>query len=877
MALREFTGTTVEDLPRLRAAIDARRARHEELAAHAWTGPLIDEVRRAAPADPVMVTLKGLVAAVEQAETQRRNQVARAISVPDSAERDPAFREAVTRLSKGARAFLLPIGNAEQRKLLQQVTVSGGAPATPEDWSQVAAVLDWRDGLQRLVAQWSSLASELGLPTVPTGAAATVIRGLTSVAAVVRLAIESVHDHDRTLAQWIARLFQPTPETAPANSLHHLDRVVGSIEAHLEQAQVTYALDRRRAYVQRLEGCSGDLSRALTSLFGEALGGSMDEEALGRSWRALTEELRRRSQFVTALRTIRATVDLLANAGAPAWADRLRTQPADPASDVDPCLPHDWADAWMWRRHETFLQTIDAHQELRRLFGERERLARALASTYQELAAAKTWLAVSQHAGAEVRAALKGFLTAVLAMGRGTGKNAIMLRRDAKKAMAHAYRGVPCWILPHYRVSESLPAQIGLFDLVIVDEASQSDLSCMPAILRGKKLLVVGDDRQVSPSTVGVATETLADLRNRFLGFFPETIGPLMLPGRSIYDLANVVFAGEGVMLREHFRSVAPIIQWSNQHYYANKIVPLRVPTASERFASTWARRRKDCIDDLIATLLRIGVGPAPPTARPSLVASRVYAVESRIGEIAEEATSGIDRAGLQPLPLAVDAEGASHVSELGEVNGDVLVDIPAAGAGVHTPAGPLPTPVPAVGSADPATLASLADALLALLPSDGSSVGNVTLKRELEARGYRLSDEEYFHTRQELIDRGLCVTGRGRGGSLRRCDPQDEAESGEQEAALEIQRQRGTNGSHSTAAGRPKEDLVVAMLALIPSDGSSIGNGSLRRELELRGHALSDEEYFAARQVLIDRGHCERGMGRGGSVRRVERQARLI
>jgi superfamily I DNA and/or RNA helicase len=46
---------------------------------------------------------------------------------------------------------------------------------------------------------------------------------------------------------------------------------------------------------------------------------------------------------------------------------------------------------------------------------------------------------------------------------------------------------------------DAMPADIGAFDLVIVDEASQSDLWALPAIVRGKKILVVGDDKQVSP------------------------------------------------------------------------------------------------------------------------------------------------------------------------------------------------------------------------------------------------------------------------------------------------------------------------------------------------------------------------------------------
>ena len=54
--------------------------------------------------------------------------------------------------------------------------------------------------------------------------------------------------------------------------------------------------------------------------------------------------------------------------------------------------------------------------------------------------------------------------------------------------------------MPHYRVSqESLPAELGCFDLVVIDEASQSDLAAvLPSLLRAKKALIVGDDKPVS-------------------------------------------------------------------------------------------------------------------------------------------------------------------------------------------------------------------------------------------------------------------------------------------------------------------------------------------------------------------------------------------
>jgi hypothetical protein len=119
------------------------------------------------------------------------------------------------------------------------------------------------------------------------------------------------------------------------------------------------------------------------------------------------------------------------------------------------------------------------------------------------------------------------------------------------------------------------------FDLVIIDEASQSDAWALPAILRGKQILIVGDDKQVSPSNVGVRESDITFLRDRHLGNLPY--GHLLLPGASIYALGSVMFASDVVRLREHFRCVEPIIHFSNKAFYDREIFPLRVPKPSER------------------------------------------------------------------------------------------------------------------------------------------------------------------------------------------------------------------------------------------------------------------------------------------------------
>ena len=139
--------------------------------------------------------------------------------------------------------------------------------------------------------------------------------------------------------------------------------------------------------------------------------------------------------------------------------------------------------------------------------------------------------------------------------------------------------------MPHYRISESLPSEFGCFDLVIIDEASQSDLTALPAILRAQKMLIVGDDKQVSPEGVGLEEEKIRNLMTRFLANQVETYRPQMTPERSIYDLLKVVFAKSAVMLKEHFRCVAPIIEYSKREFYNHELKPLRIPKASERLS----------------------------------------------------------------------------------------------------------------------------------------------------------------------------------------------------------------------------------------------------------------------------------------------------
>jgi very-short-patch-repair endonuclease len=278
------------------------------------------------------------------------------------------------------------------------------------------------------------------------------------------------------------------------------------------------------------------------------------------------------------LDAVGALTEGIAAAGAPDWASRLRGEPPDAAGDG--LLPADWREAWDWAAAARYLDDIDGQATLRALADERLEHDDALRRTFEGLVRDRTFYALSRNMTGKVKAALMMFATALRRTGKGTGKGAARHRREARDAMAMCYDAIPCWIMPSWRVSEQLPGRLGAFDLIVMDEASQSDIRELPALLRGKKILVVGDDKQVSPTAAFIETAKLDRLEHGFLKDMP--FRTLLLPGSSLYDLAKVMFPDRLVMLKEHFRCVEPIIRFSVP-FYPEPLIPLRIPTAQER------------------------------------------------------------------------------------------------------------------------------------------------------------------------------------------------------------------------------------------------------------------------------------------------------
>jgi very-short-patch-repair endonuclease len=147
------------------------------------------------------------------------------------------------------------------------------------------------------------------------------------------------------------------------------------------------------------------------------------------------------------------------------------------------------------------------------------------------------------------------------------------LKAEARRLLNDAREAVPVWIMPLARVVESYDFRVAQFDVVILDEASQCDMTGLVALGIARAAIIVGDDRQVSPTG---AFEHLLETQTLIDEFLDGVLSKHLYTGRlSMYDLATAGF-GHTVRLVEHFRCVNEIIQFSNYLSYHGEIKPLR-------------------------------------------------------------------------------------------------------------------------------------------------------------------------------------------------------------------------------------------------------------------------------------------------------------
>jgi very-short-patch-repair endonuclease len=254
---------------------------------------------------------------------------------------------------------------------------------------------------------------------------------------------------------------------------------------------------------------------------------------------------------------------------APAWAGAIRNRTGVHGRGEP---PRDAASAWTWRQLNDELDRRSS-VSLEALQTKNEKLREQLRRATVELIDKRSWASQARRTSSRQRQALVGWLDTIRRIGKGHGIRVSLLRAEAARKMSECRGAVPVWVMPLSRVVENFDPRITRFDVVIIDEASQSDVLALVALYLGKTVLVVGDHEQVSPSAVGQDLGVIQNLIYQYLRGIPNSD---LYDGQiSIYDLARQSFGGTTCLV-EHFRCVPEIIQFSNMVSYDGRIKPLR-------------------------------------------------------------------------------------------------------------------------------------------------------------------------------------------------------------------------------------------------------------------------------------------------------------
>lgn len=166
-----------------------------------------------------------------------------------------------------------------------------------------------------------------------------------------------------------------------------------------------------------------------------------------------------------------------------------------------------------------------------------------------------------------------------------------ILRREMQKKRAHKplreligsmpttiTKLTPCLLMSPLSIAQYLSTDIAMFDVVVFDEASQIPVwDAIGAIARGKQLIMVGDPKQLPPTSFfNRASTTEEDDMDEDIEVDLESILDECL-GANLPSLN----------LSWHYRSRhESLIAFSNHHYYGGELVTFPSPVTNDRAVS---------------------------------------------------------------------------------------------------------------------------------------------------------------------------------------------------------------------------------------------------------------------------------------------------
>lgn len=232
-------------------------------------------------------------------------------------------------------------------------------------------------------------------------------------------------------------------------------------------------------------------------------------------------------------------------------------------------------DAWHWAQARYWLEDYIRKDDMPALAKRAKQIEDEIHSLIAKLASLHAWSFCFSRLGEDHRRHMEAWQQSMRRLGKGTGKHAPRHRRDAQEHLNKCREAVPAWVMPLHRVWDTVYPAPGMFDVIIVDEASQCGFEALPLFYLGKKILIVGDDKQISPEAVGLQRDSVHRLMEEFLHDFQYKDSFDI--ESSLFDHAKRLYGTQRITLREHFRCMPEIIRFSNDLCYSDTpLIPLR-------------------------------------------------------------------------------------------------------------------------------------------------------------------------------------------------------------------------------------------------------------------------------------------------------------
>lgn len=231
--------------------------------------------------------------------------------------------------------------------------------------------------------------------------------------------------------------------------------------------------------------------------------------------------------------------------------------------------------------HKFYKVLESAEVILPKLYQTREELIGKEKDLIKQLVVTKGWYYQSKAMTPAISNSLSKWIQLKKKRGAGTGKNAQALLRQMREEMAVAKNAIPVWIMPIDRLIEQYPFDNDPpFDVLIMDESSQSSIFSISALTRAKKIIIVGDDKQISPTN---AFQNIDDINDLIIKHLKNSSWKYQISkDTSIYDFVQMICLNKKITLTEHFRCLPEIIHYSNKEFYNMQINPLKVRGKNE-------------------------------------------------------------------------------------------------------------------------------------------------------------------------------------------------------------------------------------------------------------------------------------------------------